>query len=244
MLDGAAWKHEDRGSRSSRSPVLERRQKATVSLSKDVLETSLRRPKLGRECELYRWTQDATRLYVEIPLANAPPHTDVSLVIGGDEFAASVVSQRDFEGVRGTLGGAIWPQKSRWEVVNDPPSISVTIEKQGGEGYAVMWQAFLLEEVPSPTVRYAGVCETTGVRFRQYIDTIELELDLNETRASVDVDGENNLRIDSPSLQESLRGKLFGTVVAPETVWLVDDNGTLYITLRKQQKNWWPNLCK
>lgn len=69
---------------------------------------------LGRECELYRWTQDGSRVRVEVPLPFAPPQSDVSLVVGDDTFALAVINS-GLE-VRGDLGGTIVAPKTSWEL--------------------------------------------------------------------------------------------------------------------------------
>jgi len=228
-------------------------------------------PRLGRECASYRWTQDARRVHVEIPLPSAVPESDVSLVIDKDEFAMEVIyptrdySTREFSEIRGALGGDIWPERSEWRVESDETEgarVVVSIAKQVTSAtYSEMWQSFLFGEEPAPTVRYSGICRSTGARFRQHRDTFHLELDLP---GHVDTDcvrldvSPTSWRLDVylPSSEPlSRRADLAGRVVPDDTVWLLDRNETattLFVTFAKQRTglpgdaatNWWPGFSR
>lgn len=126
--------------------------------------------------------------------------------------------------------------------------------------YSEFWQSFLVGEVSSPTVQFAGICPVSDVRFQQHIDTFDIELDLpgivDQNHVKVDV-SPTSWRIDvlRPCGVLSRSSNFIRRVVPSDTVWMLDRNetaSTLLVTLRKQDtgyphdaiENWWPGLSK
>ncbi|KAJ8607276.1 hypothetical protein CTAYLR_009529 [Chrysophaeum taylorii] len=210
-------------------------------------------PRLGSECGSYRWTQDATHIHVTVPLPSRPPHSDVSLVVAPTEFGVEVIfPTREFEGVRGALGGAVDTTKTKWHVEDDPfqgPRVRAAIRKERDHE---MWRVFLVGEEHAPTVQFAGTCRVTGARFKQHRHTFDLEFDLpadvveDPDRLRVDVTPTSFL-VDIPDDPTWLprRAQLRGRVVPEDTVWLVDPpTRTLDLALRKTTAvTWWPGLA-
>jgi len=190
----------------------------------------------------------------------------VSLVIGPEEFGFDAIfAKREIEGVRGYFAGEVAPQLSNWDLADDPvdgPSVEVTVAKQPTPAYTTMWHAFLEGEEPQHTVQFTGLCEATAARFRQYVDSFEIEFDVpSSTRpddVAVDVSA-TQWTLAVRSLATSKTGHFRGRVLPDDTNWLLDDLSpsspdyhhhrhhrgsdtdddevpmkTLYITLRKE----------
>lgn len=135
------------------------------------------------------------------------------------------------------------------------PSVAVTITK---ERTHEMWRSFLVGEEPSPTIQFAGICLATGARFRQHIDTFDVELDLpgEFERDDVRIDiSPASWRVDLKHPAYSWCGDFVGRVVPEESTWLLDHHGTtstLFLTLVKQDpglpanatEHWWPGLSR
>eukprot|EP00635_Sarcinochrysidales_sp_CCMP3193_P003757 CAMPEP_0118909366 /NCGR_PEP_ID=MMETSP1166-20130328/11974_1 /TAXON_ID=1104430 /ORGANISM="Chrysoreinhardia sp, Strain CCMP3193" /LENGTH=277 /DNA_ID=CAMNT_0006848789 /DNA_START=466 /DNA_END=1299 /DNA_ORIENTATION=- len=221
--------------------------------------------RLGRECLFYRWTQDAAKVYVTIPLPSLPPKTDVSLVISPEDFGMDCIfAAREIDGISGALAGLAAPELSSWDLRDDPidgPSVEVEVVKAPREGYSEMWQAFLAGEVAAPTVQFTGRCEKTGARFRQRRDTVDVEFDLHPSVTPADI--QVDVRPDSWAVDlgdRRVQGTLRGRVRPEDTLWLVDDDEhqgdhhhresprgrrTLYITLAKDSPtSWWSGLTE
>ena len=201
---------------------------------------------LGRECELYRWTQDGAGLRVEVPLPFAPPAGDVSLVVGGDGFAVAVVNSG--VEIRGELGGAADAPNCAWNLETDAagaPALVVDVRKAGGGGAgAPFWREFLRGEAAAPTVAYRGTCHT-GAAFAQTRDAVDFSLPLPAGARAADV----AVDVTSDAWRVAMGGAavggpLWGPVRADATAWLLDD-GRLHVALEKRGGGgWWPGLTK
>ena len=190
------------------------------------------------ECARYRWTQDATYVKVEVPLPRRPSETDVALVVGETSFDLSVVNA-DLV-IRGQVSGEANPGRCGWDLWEEGDGLTVRVAKRGDAD----WDAFLVDEVPTPTVSYKGVCEVTGASYEQTSTEMRIEIilpDHVEARdVHVNVSGDA-WRVDAGAW--SVGGALMGAVRADDTAWVVDE-GVLYITLTKRAAAgaWWPGL--
>lgn len=222
------------------------------AMEAELLSGAARRPPpLGRECALYRWTQDKETLRVEVPLPFLPPKGDVSLVVGINDFALAVVNS-GLE-VRGDLGGAVVAPRSRWtlETAEDgAPSLALTVVKAGGgatdveSAGDVFWGCFLRGESAAPTARYRGVCDVTGAAFVQTKDAVDLSVPCPDGASARDVSVDVAAESWSVSVAgAAVGGELFGPVKASATAWLIDD-GRVHVALEKRTRDWWPGLTR
>ena len=214
---------------------LERRERAL--LADDDISTAMK-PDAVVECARYRWTQDATFVRVDVPLPRRPSETDVALVVGETSFDLSVVNA-DLV-IRGQVSGEANPGRCGWDLWEEGDGLTVRVAKRGDAD----WDAFLVDEVPTPTVSYKGVCEVTGASYEQTSTEMRIEIilpDHVEARdVHVNVSGDA-WRVDAGAW--SVGGALMGAVRADDTAWVVDE-GVLYITLTKRAAAgaWWPGL--
>ena len=215
---------------------LERRERALANDDGIWMDTF--HPPDVNECARYRWTQDATYVKVEVPLPRRPSETDVALVVGETSFDLSVVNA-DLV-IRGQVSGEANPGRCGWDLWEEGDGLTVRVAKRGDED----WDAFLVDEVPTPTVSYKGVCEVTGASYEQTSTEMRIEIilpDHVEARdVHVNVSGDA-WRVDAGAW--SVGGALMGAVRADDTAWVVDE-GVLYITLTKRAAAgaWWPGL--
>ena len=191
------------------------------------------------ECARYRWTQDATFVRVEVPLPRRPSETDVALVVGETSFDLSVVNA-DLV-IRGQVSGEANPGRCGWDLWEEGDGLTVRVAKRGDED----WDAFLVDEVPTPTVSYKGVCEVTGASYEQTSTEMRIEIilpDHVEARdVHVNVSGDA-WRVDAGAW--SVGGALMGAVRADDTAWVVDD-GVVFMTLTKRAaRTWWAGLTR
>ena len=133
------------------------------------------------ECARYRWTQDATYVKVEVPLPRRPSETDVALVVGETSFDLSVVNA-DLV-IRGQLSGEANPGRCGWDLWEEGDGLTVRVAKRGDGD----WDAFLVDEVPTPTVSYKGVCEVTGASYEQTSTEMRIEIILPDHVEARDV---------------------------------------------------------
>ena len=189
------------------------------------------------ECARYRWTQDATYVKVEVPLPRRPSETDVALVVGETSFDLSVVNA-DLV-LRGQLSGEANPGRCGWDLWEEGDGLTVRVAKRGDAD----WDAFLVDEVPTPTVSYKGVCEVTGASYEQTSTEMRIDVALPNGIEARDVDvvvSGGAWRVNAGAW--SVGGALPGTVRADETAWVIDE-GILYLTLTKRAaETWWPRL--
>ena len=189
------------------------------------------------ECARYRWTQDATYVKVEVPLPRRPSETDVALVVGETSFDLSVVNA-DLV-IRGQVSGEAVPGRCGWDLWEEGDGLTVRVAKRGDED----WDAFLVDEVPAPTVSYKGVCEVTGASYEQTSTEMRIELKLPDHVEARDVDV--NVSGGAWAVEAgawSVGGALPGTIRVDDTAWLVDD-GVVFMTLTKRAAgDWWPGL--
>ena len=188
------------------------------------------------ECARYRWTQDATFVRVEVPLPRRPSETDVALVVGETTFDLSVVNA-DVT-IRGQLSGEANPGRCGWDLWEEGDGLTVRVAKRGDAD----WDAFLVDEVPTPTVSYKGVCEVTGASYEQTSTEMRIEIELPDGAEARDV----NVAVagDVWSVEAgawSVGGALPGTIRVDDTAWVIDD-GVLFLTLTKRAGMWWPGL--
>ena len=215
---------------------LERRERA-LSDEDDGIWMDAFHPPDVHECARYRWSQDATHVKVEVPLPNRPSQTDVALVVGETSFDLSVVNA-DVT-IRGQLAGEANPGRCGWDLWEEGDGLTVRVAKRGDAD----WDAFLVDEVPTPTVSYKGVCEVTGASYEQTSTEMRIEIilpDHVEARdVHVNVSGDA-WRVDAGAW--SVGGELMGAVRADDTAWVVDD-GVVFMTLTKRAAgDWWPRL--
>ena len=191
------------------------------------------------ECARYRWTQDATYVKVEVPLPRRPSETDVALVVGETSFDLSVINA-DLV-IRGQLSGEANPGRCGWDLWEEGDGLTVRVAKRGDED----WDAFLVDEVPAPTVSYKGICEVTGAYYEQTSTEMRIEIKLPDDVEAREVDVV--VSGDAWSVEAgawSLGGELMGAVRADDTAWVVDD-GVVFMTLTKRAaRTWWPGLTR
>ena len=189
------------------------------------------------ECARYRWTQDATYVKVEVPLPRRPSETDVALVVGETSFDLSVVNA-DLV-IRGQLSGDANPGRCGWDLWEEGDGLTVRVAKRGDAD----WDAFLVDEVPTPTVSYKGVCEVTGASYEQTSTEMRIDVALPNGIEARDVDvvvSGGAWAVNAGAW--SLGGALPGDIKVDDTAWLVDD-GVVFITLTKRAAgDWWPGL--
>ena len=189
------------------------------------------------ECARYRWTQDATYVKVEVPLPRRPSETDVALVVGETSFDLSVVNA-DLV-LRGQLSGEANPGRCGWDLWEEGDGLTVRVAKRGDAD----WDAFLVDEVPTPTVSYKGVCEVTGASYEQTSTEMRIDVALPNGIEARDVDvvvSGGAWAVNAGAW--SLGGALPGDIKVDDTAWLVDD-GVVFITLTKRAAgDWWPGL--
>ena len=189
------------------------------------------------ECARYRWTQDATYVKVEVPLPRRPSETDVALVVGETSFDLSVVNA-DLV-IRGQVSGEAVPGRCGWDLWEEGDGLTVRVAKRGDAD----WDAFLVDEVPTPTVSYKGVCEVTGASYEQTSTEMRIDVALPNGIEARDVDvvvSGGAWAVNAGAW--SLGGALLGDIRVDDTAWLVDD-GVVFITLTKRAAGtWWPAL--
>ena len=213
---------------------LERRERAL--LADDDISTAMK-PDAVVECARYRWTQDATFVRVDVPLPRRPSETDVALVVGETSFDLSVVNA-DLV-IRGQVSGEANPGRCGWDLWEEGDGLTVRVAKRGDAD----WDAFLVDEVPTPTVSYKGVCEVTGASYEQTSTEMRIEIILPDHVEARDV----NVNVSGGAWAVnagawSLGGALPGAVRADDTAWVIDE-GILYLTLTKRAAGtWWPRL--
>ena len=189
------------------------------------------------ECARYRWTQDNNFVRVEVPLPRRPSETDVALVVGETSFDLSVVNA-DLV-IRGQLSGEANPGRCGWDLWEEGDGLTVRVAKRGDAD----WDAFLVDEVPTPTVSYKGVCEVTGASYEQTSTEMRIDVALPNGIEARDVDvvvSGGAWAVNAGAW--SLGGALPGDIKVDDTAWLVDD-GVVFITLTKRAAgDWWPGL--
>ena len=216
---------------------LERRERALSNDDDGIWMDAFHPPDI-HECARYRWSQDATHVKVEVPLPNRPSQTDVALVVGETSFDLSVVNA-DVT-IRGQLAGEANPGRCGWDLWEEGDGLTVRVAKRGDAD----WDAFLVDEVPTPTVSYKGVCEVTGASYEQTSTEMRIELKLPDDVEARDVDvvvSGDAWRVDAGAW--SVGGELMGAVRADDTAWVVDD-GVVFMTLTKRAGTWWPGLTR
>ena len=213
---------------------LERRERAL--LAADEIPAHAMKPDVV-ECARYRWTQDSNFVSVEVPLPRRPSETDVALVVGETSFDLSVVNA-DLV-LRGQLSGEANPGRCGWDLWEEGDGLTVRVAKRGDAD----WDAFLVDEVPTPTVSYKGVCEVTGASYEQTSTEMRIDVALPNGIEARDVDvvvSGGAWAVNAGAW--SLGGALPGDIKVDDTAWLVDD-GVVFITLTKRAAgDWWPGL--
>ena len=215
---------------------LERRERALSNDDDGIWMDAFHPPDI-HECARYRWSQDATHVKVEVPLPNRPSQTDVALVVGETSFDLSVVNA-DVT-IRGQLAGEANPGRCGWDLWEEGDGLTVRVAKRGDAD----WDAFLVDEVPTPTVSYKGVCEVTGASYEQTSTEMRIDVALPNGIEARDVDvvvSGGAWAVNAGAW--SLGGALPGDIKVDDTAWLVDD-GVVFITLTKRAAgDWWPGL--
>mmetsp|Transcript_6838 Transcript_6838/g.9569 ORF Transcript_6838/g.9569 Transcript_6838/m.9569 type:complete len:291 (-) Transcript_6838:101-973(-) len=238
------------------------------ALERELERNPQRTNRLGRECARYRWTQDNSHIFLTVPLPKVVPQKDVSLIISPYDLALQIIFAKlgEFRGINGQFAGDIQPEASRWEIKQDDiqgPSLQATLHKERENEF---WAEFLRDEIPAPTVQFAGQCPImSNARFSQHLNLFHVELDLpihiNISDISLRTTSDTwRLQIRNYNQDQPIYGQFYGRVYPDDTSWLLDDNDysddgntkTLYIVFHKQLSgkshpsdddlNWWPSL--
>ncbi|KAJ1460604.1 hypothetical protein M885DRAFT_559726 [Pelagophyceae sp. CCMP2097] len=185
---------------------------------------------LGRETAGYRWSQDAAHVELYVPLRDAPPDSDVSLVVTETSFKLDLhgAKHHGFDGVSGALGGAVVPERSAWAVSSGAEGAGIVVRlykrRQAGEGACDMWRHALQGEASAPTAQLSGLCAITEARFLQFADSVEIEVDVPAATKARDVRLELSaetwdLELAGHLAFEQLGGSFCGAIRPDRTAW-------------------------